>query len=129
MRGGEGVRRAIKSAKVKPVEHLPRDRFLTLLKGCKAIVGNSSAGLIEAAALKTACVNVGPRQNGREKPGNVIDCGASQVAIEHALQKALSFDLRRMVHPYGDGRAGEKISGILGETGLADIPLRKRNAY
>ncbi len=127
--GGEGVRRAIKSAKVKPVEHLPRDRFLSLLKGCKAIVGNSSAGLIEAAALKTACVNVGPRQNGREKPGNVIDCGAGQAAIEHALQKVLSFDLRRMGHPYGDGRAGEKISGILAKADLSDMPLHKRNTY
>jgi predicted GH43/DUF377 family glycosyl hydrolase len=63
-------------------EHLPRHIFLSMLKGCQAIVGNSSAGLIEAAILGVPCVNIGPRQNGREKPGNVIDCDYGKASVQ-----------------------------------------------
>ena len=127
--GGVGIRRAIHDAKLKPIEHLPRPRFLSLLKGAKAIVGNTSAGLIEAAALRVPCVNVGPRQAGREKPGNVIDCDRDQAAIAEALRRALGMDLRRLRHPYGAGDAGERIADLLAETDTSSIPLAKRNRY
>jgi UDP-hydrolysing UDP-N-acetyl-D-glucosamine 2-epimerase len=127
--GGAGIRRAILDAKVLPVEHLPRGRFLSLLKGAKAIVGNSSAGLIEAAALRVPCVNIGPRQNGREKPGNVIDCGTGRQAIVPAIRRACDLDLCRMRHPYGDGRAGERIAGLLACADTRAVPLRKQNSY
>lgn len=127
--GGDGIRRAILAARTKPVEHLPRDRFLSMLKGAEAIVGNSSAGLIEAAALRTACVNIGPRQNGREKPGNVIDCDYDPKAIAHAIRKATALDLSRMRHPYGQGRAGQTIADHLAAIDLTGLPLRKQNTY
>jgi len=127
--GSNGIRQAIRAAKVAPVEHLPRDRFLSLLKGARAIVGNSSAGLIEAAVLHVPCVNIGPRQNGREKPGNVIDCGTAKTAIAQAVRRALSMDTRRIRHPYGDGHTGERIAEKLAETDLRSLPLRKQNTY
>ncbi len=127
--GGAGIRRAIRGAKVKPMEHLPRERFLSLLKGAQAIVGNSSAGLIEAAALRVPCVNIGPRQNGREKPGNVIDCGYGQNAVARAVHKAVKLDLRRLRHPYGKGLAGRTIADLLARVDPAAAPLSKRNTY
>jgi UDP-hydrolysing UDP-N-acetyl-D-glucosamine 2-epimerase len=127
--GSEGIRRAIRGVKVRPVEHLPRERFLSLLKGAKAIVGNSSAGLIEAAVLRVPCVNIGPRQNGREKPGNVIDSGCDASAIARAVRKALALDLGRMRHPYGRGHTGQTIADLLARTDPASIPLRKQNSY
>ena len=127
--GGAGIRRAIRDAEVKPIEHLPRERFLSLLKGGKAIVGNSSAGLIEAAALRVPCVNIGPRQNGREKPGNVIDCGTSRQAIVTAIRRAVGLDLRRMRHPYGDGQTGKRIADVLARVDVRSVPLRKQNSY
>lgn len=127
--GGEGIRRAIRGVKLKPIEHLPRTKFLSMLKGAKAIVGNSSAGLIEAAAMRVPCVNIGPRQNGREKPGNVIDCGYDEQAIIRAVRQAMKLDLRRMRHPYGDGRAGQRIADLLALTELSSVPLRKQNTY
>ena len=127
--GGEGIRRAIRAANIKPVEHLPRERFLSLLKGAKVIVGNSSAGLIEAAALRVPCVNIGPRQNGREKPGNVIDCDYGPKAIARTVKKAKAMDLRRMRHPYGKGRAGQMIADLLAGLDTATVPLHKQNTY
>ncbi len=127
--GHEGIRRAIREAKIKAVEHLPRQRFLSLLKGARAIVGNSSAGLIEAAVLRVPCVNVGPRQNGREKPANVIDCVPQERAIRRAIRQALSLDLTRMRHPYGRGQTGRTIADLLARLDLTKIPLRKQNRY
>lgn len=109
--------------------NMPRDEFLSIVAGAKAIVGNSSAGLIEAAVLKTPCVNIGPRQAGREKPANVIDCDYGQANVRRALTRAFKLDLRRMRHPYGDGRAGERIAGLLSKMPLDKITIRKHNAY
>jgi UDP-hydrolysing UDP-N-acetyl-D-glucosamine 2-epimerase len=127
--GCEGIRAALREAGVEPVEHLPRERWLSLLAGAEVIVGNSSAGLIEAAALKTGCVNVGPRQSGREKPRNVTDCEYGERAVRSALREVRGRALRRMRHPYGNGRAGERIAEALGKISLQKLPLHKHNSY
>lgn len=127
--GSLGIRRAIKRAGVELVEHLPRAKFLDLLASAGTIVGNSSAGLIEAAALKLPCVNVGPRQNGREKPENVVDTDYGQDAVRRAVRRAVKLDLRRMRHPYGDGKTGLRIASLLASIDLDVISLRKRNTF
>lgn len=126
--GTAGIRRA---CKIHPhgSHHLIRSDFLEHLKGARAIVGNSSAGLIEAAVLKVPCVNIGPRQAGRERAANVVDCEYGEANVRRALAKALKLDLRRIRHPYGDGRTGERIAELLATIDLDAVPLRKRNAY
>lgn len=131
--GSEGIRRAWraleKAGKLRMVEHLPRQRFLAMLAGARVIVGNSSAGLIEAAALRVACVNIGPRQAGRQRPGNVVDCPYGRAPVRQALQKALRLNLQRLRHPYGQGQTGEKIAKILSNIDLENISARKCNTY
>ncbi len=127
--GSAGIRQALKQARVEVVEHLPRHDFLPLLKGSRAIIGNSSAGLIEAAILGTPCINIGPRQNGREKPGNVIDCDHGKPSIEQAITKALNLRRDRIKHPYGNGDTGHRIAQLLATVRLSGTPPRKRNSY
>jgi UDP-hydrolysing UDP-N-acetyl-D-glucosamine 2-epimerase len=128
--GRGGIARAIEQhAGKEAVEHLPRPRFLSLLAGAKAIVGNSSAGLIEAAALRVPCVNVGPRQAGREKPGNVVDCDYGKAHVAAALDAALKVDRQRLRHPYGRGESGPRIAQTLGTIKLGAVARRKRNRY
>lgn len=122
--GSRGVRRGLRLKRGKG--HLPRRDFARLLAGAKLIVGNSSAGLIEAAALRVPCVNIGPRQNGREKPRNVVDCDYGRDPVKRAIDRALRLDLRRMTHPYGKGDTGLKIARLLA---TVDAPWRKRCAY
>ena len=113
--------------------HLPRDRFLARLRDARAIVGNSSAGLIEAAVLGTPCVNVGPRQAGRERPPNVIDTPPTITALRHAIRQATA--QRHAIsntpprHPYGRPGVGQRIAQRLAELDLADVPIHKRNRY
>jgi UDP-hydrolysing UDP-N-acetyl-D-glucosamine 2-epimerase len=127
--GRDGICRAIRDAKITPVEHLPREQFLAQLKGASVIVGNSSAGLIEASALRVPCVDIGPRQAGRQNPGNVISCHYGESPVARAVRRAMKLDLRRMRHPYGDGRAGHTIAKLLSSSGLRSVPPRKQNTY
>ncbi len=143
--GREGIVRAIheagRSGNLRVAEHLSRDRFVALCKrvACEGgvIVGNSSAGLIECSALAPAlpCVNVGARQAGRERPSSVVDPeGNDRASITRALGLAQEIDRGRVDHPYGDGRAGERIASILRDSGFGDAAtraalVRKHNAY
>lgn len=127
--GRNTIMRAIVDCKLTPVDHLPRERFLRLLAGAKAIVGNSSAGLIEAAGLKTPAVNLGSRQAGREKPANVIDAKHGIVSTQRAIKAALAMNTSRLRHPYGNGQAGQRIAEQLATLDLNTVPVHKHNAY
>lgn len=127
--GRNAIMRAIFDAKLTPTDHLPREQFLALLAGSAAIVGNSSAGLIEAAKLKTPAVNLGSRQAGREKPKNVIDAQHTKTAIQKAIKQAIQMDTKGLRQPYGSGKAGEKIADRLAKLDLEKVSLHKRNAY
>ncbi|MBC7835117.1 MAG: UDP-N-acetylglucosamine 2-epimerase [Phycisphaerales bacterium] len=120
----------------KRAEHLPRAVWLSLLKRMSVrggvLVGNSSAGLIEAAALGVNVVNVGPRQAGRERGANALDVPLREEGLMEAVAGALAVALQRgrppTVHPYGDGRAGERIAAELAAR-EGRMMLRKRNTY
>ncbi len=127
--GRDGLLAGLKEEAGEVVDHLPRHAFLALLRGARAIVGNSSAGLIEAAALRVPCVNIGPRQAGRERGANVVDCDYGEANVRTALAEALSLDLSSSTHPYGDGRTGERVARLLASIDLDAVPLRKRNSY
>ncbi|HAI12450.1 MAG TPA: UDP-N-acetylglucosamine 2-epimerase (hydrolyzing), partial [Phycisphaerales bacterium] len=130
--GCVGIRDAIGRSKVKVVEHLKREQFIALLKRAAVLVGNSSAGLIEAAAVVKGgipVVNIGPRQNGREKPANVIDCDYGVESVSAAIKQALTQPPKCRKHPYGDGHAGKQIADILAKLNLSKLPTGKQNRY
>lgn len=105
-------------------------RFLSLLRNAAAIVGNSSAGIVEAATFATPTVNIGTRQDGKLKPAQVIDCGHDTGAIVAAIAKAKSAEfrssIRGMVNPYGDGHAGPRIAKAIAELPLGARLMRKK---
>lgn len=89
--------------------HLPRDRFASLMRQASVMVGNSSAGIIEAATFGTPVVNVGDRQRLRERNANVLDAAVDQASIGQALHQALAGGRFPPVNRYGDGHAGPRI--------------------
>ncbi len=96
--------------------------YWSLLAQVDAMIGNSSSGIMEAASFAVPVVNVGIRQQGRERAGNVIDAPAEVGAICAAIDRALSAEFRKslagMINPYGDGTAAATIARL-----LATIPL------
>ena len=68
---------------------LGQRRYLSAMKYCAAVVGNSSSGIIEAPSLKTPTVNIGERQRGRVKAKSIIDCTNDTESIERSIKKAM----------------------------------------
>ena len=128
--GREGIMRAIAAAKVHHVAHLPRAEFVGLLRRIEVLVGNSSAALIEGAAVGVPAVNLGSRQGGREMPANVIDLPRwTAESLVAAIIEARGGPRTKVRHPYGDGRAGVKTAEVLATFDPATHGLRKRNTY
>ncbi|MEM8738156.1 MAG: UDP-N-acetylglucosamine 2-epimerase [Planctomycetota bacterium] len=127
--GRAGIVRALREAGLDTTDHLPRRRFVALLKGADLIVGNSSAGLIEAAVCRTPAVNLGPRQAGREAPRSVVSCGHTLRDIRSAIRQALALDTARLRHPYGRGDTGERIADIFATIACSAVPVHKQNTY
>lgn len=63
-------------------------RYLSALKYCEMVIGNSSSGIIEAPSFQIPTVNIGNRQLGRVRAESVIDCGNSVEDISAAIRKA-----------------------------------------
>ncbi len=135
--GREGIAQAIVQRQskhptmVRAVPHLERSEFIGLLKrrDVRAIVGNSSAGLIECAALGVRALNVGSRQAGRERASNVMDAPSESVeGIGRALD-ALLQSTPSASHPYGDGHAGMRAATVLAAADFEVHSLAKHNAY
>ncbi len=103
--------------------------YWSLLGQVDAMVGNSSSGIMEAASLALPVVNVGIRQQGRERARNVIDAPADKGAILDAITRALSPEFRAgvagMANPYGDGTAAETIARVLAEAHLDRLLIKQ----
>lgn len=109
--------------------HLPRGAFAEFMAVADLMVGNSSSGIIEAASFGTPVVNIGSRQNLRERNANVIDVGVNGDDIRGALASALSGPRYARANVYGDGHAGQRIVNILAEVDLGPLSSGKTNAY
>lgn len=100
--------------------------FLKLLYNSKCIVGNSSVGIRECAFLGVPCVNIGTRQNGRERGHNVIDVpGYNAEGIVDGIRRAFTKE-RKSDTLYGNGGSGEKIASFLA---TCQLDFKKRITY
>jgi len=119
---------------IKTFKSLPHKDYLALMKRSAVLVGNSSSGLIEAPSLKVPAVNIGIRQQDRERGENVIDVAHNKNAIIKAIKKAL-YDkkfkekVKRGKNPYGDGHAGERIIRVLKAIKLDERLLEKQITF
>ena len=106
--------------------------YKALMRRASAMVGNSSSGLVEAAAVGLPVVDVGTRQQGRERPANVLHADADADAIGAALRRALDPAFRAacdgVENPYGDGGAAGRIAERLATVPLGPELVRKRFA-
>ncbi len=112
------------------VPSVPHDDYLRLLVGAAALVGNSSSGIIEAPFLRVPAVNVGERQEGRERGDNVIDVPPSPEGIAKAVERATAPEFRARLtgrSPYGDGHAAARIVNAIEATQIDRRLLRKRS--
>ncbi|MGD0788928.1 MAG: UDP-N-acetylglucosamine 2-epimerase [Terracidiphilus sp.] len=103
--------------------------YWSLLGQVDALIGNSSSGIMEAASYALPTVNVGLRQQGRERARNVMDAPAEAAAILSALNQALEPEFRKalrgMENPYGDGTAAQTIARVLTTVPLESLLIKQ----
>lgn len=109
---------------IKVFVNLDTVTYWSLLGNVDMMVGNSSSGIMESASYALPAVNIGMRQQGRERAPNILDAKASRESILDAIQQAKSVAFRNSLHgvtnPYGSGHAAERIASI-----LATVPLER----
>jgi GDP/UDP-N,N'-diacetylbacillosamine 2-epimerase (hydrolysing) len=118
---------------IKFIENFNHLDYLTVLKHSVALIGNSSSGIIEAASFQVPVLNIGNRQRGRERSGNVVDVTTALEDIEIGLRQVLSESFRQSVsrvsNVYGDGKASDRIVKIIKDLIIDDTILNKIIAY
>jgi len=107
-------------------KNFPIDTYVRLMLNCACAIGNSSAPLREGAYVGVPTVNIGTRQQGRDRADNVMDAHYDRYAIVAAVKKQLAHGRYPSNHLYGDGGAGARIATILVESPLR---VQKRLSY
>lgn len=87
-------------------------RYLSAVKYAKAVIGNSSSGLIEVPYLQTPSVNYGNRQAGRERPSSVFDAEITTSSLKNSVDEAILFK-GPYQYIFGDGNSSNKIVEII----------------
>ena len=111
------------------LQHMQRKIFALAMKHCAVMVGNSSAGIIEAASFSTPVVNVGDRQRLRERSANVVDVRPDADAIHAVIATSLQAGKVPCDNVYGNAMAGSRIAGYLTTLSLDRSVLDKSNSY
>lgn len=107
--------------------------FLALEREAAVWIGNSSGALVESSSFGTPVVNIGTRQNNRQRGGNVINAGYNRNEINEAIKK--SFDpkylakLKKLTNPWGDGKTGPRVARILENLTIDSKLLKKQISY
>jgi GDP/UDP-N,N'-diacetylbacillosamine 2-epimerase (hydrolysing) len=132
--GGDAVRATLaayaeRHPEVRVPTHLLRPDFVSWMAATDLMVGNSSSGIIEAASFGTPVINVGLRQNLRERNANVRDVAAEPQALAEAVRDAIARGRHAPANVYGDGHAGARIVELLASLRVTPEILLKTNAY
>lgn len=128
--GGLAVRRVVARWAGEPWLHVHENLgakfYVAVMAHAGVMAGNSSSGIIEAASFGLPVVNVGDRQQGRERSGNVIDVPCQEEPLLAALHQAATDPaLRGCQNIYGDGQAARRIVDVLESVTLGPGLIKK----
>ena len=105
--------------------------YYSLLAHSEFIIGNSSSGILEFPSYKKPTINIGDRQNGREKALSIIDCKNNKISIKYAINKARSkkflLRLANVKNPYDNGATSQKSIKIIESINYKNVLIKKFN--
>ena len=112
-------------------KHINRQEFLSLVSHSKALIGNSSSGLLESASLRIGVVNIGDRQNFRERNINVFDSKYETKDIYNKIKLAIKIKkhIKKIKNIHGDGNSSKRIYKILKKIKIDENLLNKNTTY
>lgn len=99
--------------RVHCIENFGIKGYLSCIRHCAFLLGNTSSGIIEAASFAKYVINLGDRQKGRSRGPNVIDCNPSKNEIINSVNKVQSAPILDGSNIYWNGGASDKILNII----------------
>lgn len=112
--------------KLTVVKHIPQELYVNLLRHTSCMFGNSSSGVRETCYFGTPTVNIGTRQQDRERGGNVIDAPYDRQKIHEAIKTQISHGRYEPQYIFGNGDAGKLIANILAKI---TVNVQKKLSY
>jgi UDP-hydrolysing UDP-N-acetyl-D-glucosamine 2-epimerase len=132
--GSERIVRAIrhmeeggKLQRLDKYKHIPVEEFIPLMRHAAVLIGNSSGAIREGSYIGCPAVNIGTRQNRRERGSNVLDVPHDEDQIREALKTHLEHGPYPSDPLYGSGQAGTRVAEILATADLG--PVQKTLSY
>ena len=112
---------------IKMFPSLRFEYFLTLLKNAEFIIGNSSAGVREAAIYGLPAIDIGSRQQGRyhlEVSKNIQHVLEDSQKILNAIRRVNKY--RTTEYLFGKGNSTKSFYNIMKSLNLDDIDIQKK---
>lgn len=92
-------------------------RYLSVLNYCRAVVGNSSSGIVEVPSFGIPTLDIGDRQKGRIAGNSVFHCDTNKESILEGLRLIMSEDAltkaRNSQNPYNKPGTAEAIYKVI----------------
>jgi UDP-hydrolysing UDP-N-acetyl-D-glucosamine 2-epimerase len=119
---------------INSFKNISFEHYLSLMMHSEFMIGNSSSGIIESPSFHIPVINIGSRQEGRERSDNVIDVGYDKKEIAEAIEKVLNDDIfkkivSKCINPYGDGSTSNLICNTLENINIDQKLLVKKLTY
>jgi len=131
--GSDGINKGVRVFREKKrpdyvhfFKSLPIEYYGPLLKNAACILGNSSSGIRESAFLGTPAVNIGTRQDGRQRGRNVVDVNYDHNEIVAVIKQQIAHGCYKPDYLYGDGYSAEKVVKVLKK---AEFLLQKKITF
>lgn len=106
--------------------HFAVEDYARLMSSAQCVIGNSSSSLREGSFLGVPAVNIGSRQQGRERAVNVVDVGYDRTAVEAAARAQMAHGRYPRSELFGDGKAGPRVAEVLAS---AEVRVQKMLTY
>lgn len=103
----------------------PED-YITIINNSMCLVGNSSSAIREGSFLGVPAVNIGTRQEGRQRGKNIVDVSYDKEKIKQAIIEQIRHEKYEPDYIYGDGNAGKRIADILA---TCSLDINKKITY
>jgi GDP/UDP-N,N'-diacetylbacillosamine 2-epimerase (hydrolysing) len=116
------------------IKNLSHDDYLSIMNSVDLMIGNSSSGIIEAPSLKIPVLNIGSRQQGRERSDNILDVKPTKQDIIESIEYALydnkfQSKVKSCKNKFGDWKSSKKIVKILKDIPLSEKFIQKQITY
>lgn len=95
------------------IKHAPIEDFVKFMAHAKCMIGNSSAGIREAASFGTPVVNIGTRQIHRERNKNTIDVDCNENLIKIAISESVKNGKYKVENVYHKFESSKEIAGLI----------------